>query len=123
LPSNSVAKKGVEVKDAGKQTVTINDSSRIVSIGTAVTETIYALDAGSRVIAVDNASGEYIKESSQLPKVGARNALSAEGILSLKPSLVVLTADSQPQTAIDQIKNTGITVLTLPADSESRWAS
>lgn len=51
-----------------------------------------------------------------MPKIGARNALSAEGILSLKPTLVVLTADSQPQTAIDQLRNTGIAVLTLPAD-------
>ena len=117
MPANNVAdKKGVEVKDAAKQTVAVNDSSRIVSIGTAVTETIYALGAGERVVAVDNASGEYIKESSGLPKVGARNQLSAEGILSLKPSLVVLTSDSQPQTAIDQIKAAGITVLTLPAD-------
>ena len=112
----NTASKGVEVKDSTRQTVTVNDSSRIVSIGTAVTETIYALGAGGRVIAVDNASGEYIKESSELPKVGARNQLSAEGILSLKPSLVILTSDSQPQTAIDQLKTAGITVITLPAD-------
>jgi iron complex transport system substrate-binding protein len=106
---------GVRVADADGKTVTVKDTSRVISVGTAVTETIYALGAGARVVGVDNASAEYIKESAKLPKVGARNALSAEGLLSLKPTLVVMSADAGPVQVVEQLKNSGVTVLTLPA--------
>lgn len=111
--NTSVNKNAVSVTDADGKIVAINDSSRVVSIGTATTETIYALGAGDKVIAVDNSSREYILESKNLPTVGAKNALNAEGILSLKPTLVILGADSAPPQIFDQLRNAGIAVLTL----------
>jgi iron complex transport system substrate-binding protein len=113
--ANNAANSGVNVNDAAGKPITIRDSSRIVSVGTAVTETIYALGAGGRVVAVDNSSSEYIKEAAGLPKVGARTLLSAEGILALKPTLLVLTADAGPPQVIDQLKSAGVNVLVLPA--------
>lgn len=103
----------ISVTDADGNTVMINDSSRVVSIGTATTETIYALGAGDKIIAVDNSSHEYLPESKNLPTVGGRTALNAEGILSLKPTLVILGADSAPPQIFDQLRNAGIAVLTL----------
>lgn len=111
--NSSANANAVSVTDSDDKTVTINDSSRIVSIGTATTETIYALGAGDKVIAVDNSSREYIPESKNLPTVGARNSLSVEGILSLKPTLVILGADSAPPQIFDQLRNAGIAVLTI----------
>ncbi len=105
--------KGATVTDADGKTVAVNDASRIVVIGTANTETVYALGAGGRVVGVDNSSAEYVPESANLPKVGARNALNAEGILSLKPTLVILNADCAPPQIFDQLRNAGIAVLTL----------
>jgi iron complex transport system substrate-binding protein len=107
---------GVEVTDAEGKSVRVSDSSRIVAVGTAVTETIYALGAGARLVGVDNSSSEYIKESATLPKVGPRTTLSAEGILSLKPTLVIMNADSGPPQIIGQLQNSGVTTLTLPAN-------
>ena len=107
------SKTGVVVTDADGKTVTIADSSRIVSVGTATTETIYALDAGSKLVGIDNSSAEYLPQSAGLPKVGARTTLDAEGILSLKPTLVILNADSGPPQIFDQLRNAGIAVLTL----------
>ena len=112
----NAAKNAVNVIDADGKTVVINDNSRIVSVGTATTETLYALDAGDKVIAVDNASAEYVPQTANLPKVGARNALNAEGILSLKPTLVILGADSAPPPIFDQLRNAGIAVLILTPD-------
>jgi len=99
--SSNEAKNGVNVTDAEGRTVVVADASRIISVGTAVTETIYAIGAGERLIGVDNSSADYIPETKNLPKVGPRTTLSAEGILSLKPTLVILNMDS------------GVTVLTL----------
>src|SRR2546423_14257887 len=80
---NQQQQAGVSVQDAAGQTVTISDSSRIVSVGTAVTETILALGARQRLVGVDNSSADYLPEVKELPQVGPRTTLSAEGILSL----------------------------------------
>jgi iron complex transport system substrate-binding protein len=106
----------INVTDADGKNVEIADNSRIVSIGTAATETIYALEAGDKLIAVDNSSAEYIPQTAALPKVGSRSSLNAEGILSLKPTLVILGADSGPPQIFDQLRKSGITVLTLKSD-------
>ncbi len=107
------SKTGAVVNDADGKAVTIADNSRIVSIGIAATETIYALDAGSKLVGIDNSSAEYVPQSAGLPKVGVRTTLDAEGILSLKPTLVILNADSGPPQIFDQLRNAGIAVLTL----------
>ncbi len=110
---NSSTNSGVSVTDAEGKTVTVGDSSRIVSVGTATTEAIYRLGAGDRLVGVDNSSREYLPESKNLPTVGGRTALNAEGILSLKPTLIIMTADSGPPQIGEQLKNAGISVLTL----------
>ena len=58
----------------------------VVSIGGDVTEIVYALGAGDRVIAVDITSREP-KVARDLPQVGYMRQLSAEPILSLSPKL------------------------------------
>ncbi|MDX6695491.1 MAG: heme transport system substrate-binding protein [Blastocatellia bacterium] len=112
--SNKTA--GITVNDAEGKGVTINDSSRVVSIGTATTETIYALGLGSRLVGVDNSSSDYLKETSGLPKTRPRTTLSAEGILALNPSLVILPTDAGPPQVVDQLRNTGVTVFSLSAN-------
>ena len=107
---------GVTVTDADGKSVAITDPSRIVAIGTAITETVYALGAGGKVVGVDSSSREYVPESSNLPTIGARNALNAEGILSLKPTLVILGADSAPPQIFEQLRAAGIAVVTLTPD-------
>jgi len=110
-PSNKA--EGVSVQDAAGHLVTVSDSSRIVSVGTALTETVYALGAGSRLVGVDNSSSDYLPQTAGLPKVGSRTALNAEGILSLKPTLVIITSDAGPPQVVDQLKTSGVTTLTL----------
>ena len=49
-----------------------------------------------------------------LPQVGYMRALSAEGVLSLKPTLVIATTAAGPATTLDQLRATGVEVLVLP---------
>lgn len=111
--STGEIKSGINVTDADGKTVSIADNSRIVTVGTALTEMIYALGAGSKVVGVDNSSSEYVTESANLPKVGPRTTLNAEGILSLKPTLVIVNADSGPPQVIEQLRKSGVSVLVL----------
>jgi iron complex transport system substrate-binding protein len=85
---------------------------RIVSIGGDLTEIIFSLGAGDRVIAVDTTS-LYPAAVHDLPKVGYMRALSAEGVLSLKPDLIVASEKAGPPAALDHIKNGGVPFLLL----------
>lgn len=87
---------------------------RIVSVGGALTETIYALGAGDMVVGSDTTS-YYPAAAAAVPKVGYMRALSAEGILSLSPDLVILSEESGPPTVLEQLKSAGVPMLVLDA--------
>ncbi len=89
------------------------DASRIVVVGTSLAETVLALGAADRVVGVDNPSTEYLPEFSSKAKVGARTTLNAEGILSLNPTVVILTSDCGPPQVIEQLRAAGKTVVSL----------
>lgn len=95
--------------------VTISDLSRIVAIGSAVTETIFALDAHDKVVAVDESS-LYPDEAAALPKVPFTRNISAEGILSMNPTIVLASDAAGPATAVQQIRSTGTALLKVTAD-------
>jgi len=87
-------------------------TGRIVSVGGAATETLFALGLGGVVVGVDSSS-VFPEEARALPQVGYQRALSVEGILSLKPDLVVLSAAAGPATAVGQLEAMGIPLLKL----------
>jgi iron complex transport system substrate-binding protein len=86
---------------------------RIVSVGSALTEIVYALGAENLLVGVDTTS-MYPPAAQALPQVGYMRALSAEGVLSLKPTLIIATTAAGPATALDQLRATGVEVLVLP---------
>lgn len=86
--------------------------SRIVSIGGAATETVFAMGAGSRIVGVDTTS-TFPVEAAKLPQVGYQRALSAEGIASLEPDLVILPASAGPPSTVDQLEQLNIPLLRL----------
>ena len=77
----------VTVTDADGKPFTVKDTSRVITLGGPVTEIVYALGAGKSVIATD-VSSYYPEAVTKLPKIGYQRTLTAEGIISLKPSLV-----------------------------------
>lgn len=87
---------------------------RIITIGGSLTEIVYALNQQSRLVANDTTS-YYPKHAETLPKVGYQRALSAEGILSLNPDLVILTDEAGPPSVISQIQSAGVNVLEVGA--------
>lgn len=86
---------------------------RIVSIGGPVTEIVYALGAGGEVVGVDTSS-TYPESASRLPQVGYQRRLSAEGVLSLQPDVVLATSDAGPPAALEQLKAV-VRVVEIPA--------
>ena len=89
---------------------------RVVVIGGALAETAFALGGAEtpryRLVGADTTC-TYPDAAKQLPKVGYQRALSAEGLLSLRPDLVLASAEAGPPTAIAQVKNAGVAVTTF----------
>lgn len=88
-------------------------AERLVAVDGAVTEIIYALDQASRLVGVDTTS-TYPPEAQELASVGYKRALSAEGLLSLSPDLVLATDDAGPPEVLAQIRSAGVEVLEIP---------
>jgi len=82
---------------------------RIVSIGGALTETIYAIGHGASLVGSDTTS-YFPPAAARLPKTGYQRALSVEGVLSLKPDLIIATEDAGPPSVIKQIASTGVQI-------------
>ena len=89
-------------------------TDRLVSIGGAVTEILYDLGLEDRIVGVDTTSLFPEEALKQKPNVGYMRALSAEGVLSLKPSLVVAVEGSGPPDALALVREAGLSLAMVP---------
>ncbi|MGX8882352.1 heme/hemin ABC transporter substrate-binding protein [Methylovorus sp. SPW-M1] len=90
---------------------------RLVCVGGALTEIVYALGASAELAGVDTTS-LYPPAAQALPSVGYARTLSAEGILALAPSMVLATEDAGPSSVLRQLENAGIAVHILAANHQ-----
>lgn len=86
---------------------------RVISLGGDVTEIVYALGAGDRLIARDTTS-MFPEIANDLPDVGYLRQLSLEGILSFKPDLVLLSDAARPAPLAERLEAAGIKVARIP---------
>ncbi|MBO0359537.1 ABC transporter substrate-binding protein [Hymenobacter sp. BT186] len=82
---------------------------RIVSVSKQLTEMIFALGAENRLVGVD-LSSTYPAAAKKLPTVGYHRLLNAEGIISLKPTVVYSDGNVAPAAVITQVQKVGIPI-------------
>lgn len=92
---------------------TTYDTRRIVTLGGPVTELAYALGLGENVVGTDQSS-LYPESIQQKPRLGYWRATSAEGILSLRPTLVVAMEGLGPPAVPGQLAAAGVPVVIVP---------
>ena len=92
--------------------IVVDDVSRIVVMNGDFTEVVYALGLGENVVAVDT-SATYPPEATELPQVGYQRRLSAEGVLSMDPTVVIGNTHAGPPEVLEQIRATGVPVVIL----------
>lgn len=86
---------------------------RLVSVGGALTETVYALGAGASLAGIDSTSTPA-PAAPRPVNVGYARALSVEGVLSLAPDRVIATEDAGPPATLAQLRGAGVAVTILP---------
>lgn len=90
---------------------------RWVSAGGSITEWVVALGGQSKLVGVDTTSLNPI-ELKKLPSIGYQRQLAAEGILSLKPDLLLGTEEMGPPPVIAQVKSAAVTVESLATKAD-----
>lgn len=91
----------------------VASAERVISLGGDVTELVYALGAGDRLIGRDTTS-QYPQAALDLPDVGYLRQLSLEGILSLRPDLVLLSDAARPAPLAERLAAAGVRVVRVP---------
>ncbi|MFJ3630628.1 hemin ABC transporter substrate-binding protein [Streptomyces sp. NPDC090112] len=100
--------------DGGQVTVTAAD--RVVPLTGSLNEIVHTLGLGAQVVARDITA--TFEQAAALPVVTRGHDVSAESVLSLRPTLVLAETTTGPAEAVQQIRDAGIPVLVVaPAKS------
>lgn len=98
----------------GKKETDGKKDIRIVCVSKHLTEMVFALGKGHNIVACDLTS-TFPDSAKLLPTVGYHRALNPEGIISMKPDLVIHSNDIGPANVVPQLEKVGLTVKTFGA--------
>ena len=76
------------VDDAGNTVSLSSPAIRIISLAPHITELMYSIHAGDRLVATVEYS-DYPPAAKQVRRVGGHNAIDLESILALQPDLII----------------------------------
>ncbi len=88
---------------------------RLISVGGGITEVIYALGAQAQLVGTDTTS-LYPPAAQATPKVGYMRQLSAEGLLALRPDVLIAGTDAGPPVVLDQLRSAGVRIELIASD-------
>lgn len=100
--------------DMGRSVEVRANPPRIVSLAPHITEILFDLDLGERVVGVTRYS-DYPEEAKSKERVGSYVKLNLEKIVYLSPDLVLATADGNPKAVVDRLTDLGIPVYVVNA--------
>ena len=89
-------------------------AKRIVAVGGALTEIVYALGLEDRLVGIDTTSLYPPQALQQKPSVGYMRQLSAEGVLGLNPELILATEGSGPKETLAVLNEAKVPIVTVP---------
>lgn len=109
-----------EVTDMLGRRVRIPDhATRIVSLAPSITETVFVLGDGDRLVGVTDFC-DYPPEAARKPRVGGISTPSFEAILSLRPDLIIATSESNYAEHVERLVSLGLPVYVVqPVDFET----
>jgi iron complex transport system substrate-binding protein len=89
---------------------------RIVSLSPNLTEIVFALGLGDKVVGVSN-NCDWPPEAKTKPKVGTFWQPNTEAIIAAKPDLVICESFDQQRTVAETLKRAGLNVFSLRVES------
>lgn len=108
-----IALAGAIVLGCKAQMALADPASRVVAVGGAVTEIVFALGEEHRLVARDTTSN-HPPAALDLPNVGYRGRLSPENILAVNPDLIISEEGAGPHEVIELLKEAALPMVTIP---------
>ncbi|MFF1960171.1 hemin ABC transporter substrate-binding protein [Streptomyces sp. NPDC058220] len=106
----------VTVDSADGRKVEVASADRIVPLTGSLSEIVFTLGLGDQVVARDITA--TFAQAAKLPVVTRAHDVSAESVLSLRPTVVIADTSTGPAEAIGQIRDAGIALVVVePAKS------
>jgi len=100
------------VTDASETAVTVSDVSRIVVLNQAVAEIVISLGMQANIIGRDATT--TLESLQSVEKVSNGHDVSAESVLSLRPTVVIGDTRTGPPEALEQLRGAGVPVVIAP---------
>ncbi|MCP8465462.1 helical backbone metal receptor [Pseudomonas sp. ZM23] len=92
---------------------------RWISAGGSLSEWVVALGGESRLVGVDTTS-LHPASLAVLPRIGYQRQLAAEGILALKPDILLGSEEMGPPPVLQQLRAAGVRIETLSAKADAQ---
>ena len=110
---------GQIVTDALGRKVLLKEPKRIVTLGSDVTEIVYSLGYGERIIAIDRGS-RFPEDTASKLNLGYRRQLAAEGIVSLSADLILAAEDIGPPEVVEVLRTLDVPIVFTPEDNSGK---
>ncbi len=99
----------VLVDDAGREVRLPRPARRVVSLSPHITESLYAVEAGDRLVGTA-AWSDYPEAASRLPVIASAQYINYEAIVALQPDLVITWLTGMGEALIERLDSLGIPV-------------
>ena len=101
---------GVEIMDDMGDVVALKKpAQRIVSLSPHLTELVFAVGGGSKLVGVMSFS-DYPDAAKKIPRIGSHNTVNYEAIIKMQPDLVLAWASGNGLEKINKLKYLGFSV-------------
>jgi iron complex transport system substrate-binding protein len=108
---------GTVTDEIGREVNIKRSPQRIVSLAPGITETLYALNLDDKIVGVTTFC-DWPAAARTKPRIGGFTNPSIEKIVSLKPDLIIATADGNRKDTVRQLERIGLPVyVTNPSDT------
>lgn len=106
---------GVALADGGRPAPDLSrPARRIVSLSPHITENLFAIGAGSRIVGTVEFSN-YPEEAKQIRRIGSYEKVDLEAVAALKPDLVLAWESGNIASHVDKLRAIGLNVVVTEA--------
>jgi iron complex transport system substrate-binding protein len=97
------------IDDQGSTIVLARPAQRIVSLAPHITEQLFAIGAGWRIVGTTEYA-DYPAAAQAIPRVGRAHNVDLERVAAARPDLIVVWGSGFPPTVIEALKRLGVPV-------------
>lgn len=109
LPALPAAAAVEVTDDLGAKVRLEKPAGRIISFAPHVTELLFAIGAGKRIVGVVKHS-DFPEEAKKIPEIGMNRAADLERIVALQPDLIIAWLHASSMKQLDRLRSVGIPV-------------